>query len=53
MQVAGGGMMGTGAVGVMSLVVAFSPFVWMLGLVALGGQGIWAIRKLLDRPSRW
>jgi len=46
-----GGMMGGGSMSVMLAVVAFLLFVWILGLVALGGLAVWGIRKLSDGSS--
>lgn len=50
---AGGGMgMAGGGMGVMLLIAAFVVFVWVLGLAAIVGLGIWGVRRLSTSAGR-
>lgn len=53
MEAVGGmGMAGGGSMGVMLLVAAFVFFVWVLGLAAIVGLGIWGVRRLSTSAGR-
>ena len=54
MEAMGGmGMDGGGGMGVMLLIAAFLVFVWLLGLSAIVGLGIWGVRRLSARTGSW
>lgn len=54
MEAMGGmGMDGGGGMGVMLLIAAFLVFVWLLGLAAIVGLGIWGVRRLSARTGSW
>ncbi len=55
MEAMGGGfgMAGGGAMAVMLLVAASLVFVWILGLAAIVGLGIWGVRRLSTSARRW
>ncbi len=46
MEAASGMGMAGGGMGVMLLIAAFVVFVWVLGLAAVMGLGIWGVRRL-------
>lgn len=52
MEAIGGMGMAGGAVSTMLLVVAFLGFVWVLGLAAILGLGIWGVRSLSTGARR-
>lgn len=49
----GMGMAGGGGMGVMLLIAAFLVFVWLVGLAAIVGLGIWGVRRLSARTRSW
>jgi hypothetical protein len=53
MEAMGGMGMAGGGMGVMLLIAAFVVFVWVLGLAAIVGLGIWGVRRLSTSARRW
>lgn len=51
--IGGMGMTGGGGMGVMLVIAAFLVFVWVLGLAAVVGFGIWGVRRLSARRGSW
>lgn len=52
MEAVGGMDMAGGGIGVMLLIAAFVVFVWVLGLAAIVGLGIWGVRRLSTSAGR-
>ncbi len=52
MEAVGGMGMAGGGMGVMLLIGAFVVFVWVLGLAAVVGLGIWGVRRLSTSAGR-
>lgn len=46
------GVAGGGGMGVMLLIAAFLVFVWVLGLAAIVGLGIWGVRRFSTSAGR-